>query len=73
MSDERRNFVVALVNATYMLPVTRNQTECSLTPKITLKSRVDFSQPKFIGRLKSTLLAFREFYKKIMYALLPTY
>ena len=26
-------------------------------PKIALKSRVDFSQPKFIGRLKSTLLA----------------
>ena len=57
MADEMRNFVVALVNATYMLPVTRNQTECSLTPKIALKSRVDFSQPKFIGRLKSTLLA----------------
>ena len=26
-------------------------------PKIALKSRVDFSQPKFIGRLKYTLLA----------------
>ena len=46
-----------------MLPVTRNQTECSLTPKIALKSRVDFSQPKFIGRLKSTLQAIYKFAK----------
>ncbi len=34
-----------------------------IVPIFALKSRVDFSQPKYIGRLKSTLLTLLEIKK----------